>query len=165
METNPRERSDVHSARPQAIPAGSQPGANTLHPHLLLVRWEISSRRQDWASACNAAQALIAALPNDPIGWIYRSFALQQLGRLQDARDGLLAAARRFPADWRIAFNLASYVSLLGDHAGAWNWLDRAAELGNAETVKRLALDAPAFRALWPTLGRQAEAGPPSAHA
>lgn len=137
-----------------SVPQSSQGLSQAFHPHLLLVQWEIHVRKREWTAACNTAQALIAALPKEPIGWIYRAFTLQQLGRVQEARDVLLAAARRFPADWRIAFNLASYASQLGDRAGAWNWLDRAAELGDTETVKALALGDPGFQALQPALAQ-----------
>jgi tetratricopeptide (TPR) repeat protein len=128
----------------------SAPGAQELprvfHPNVLLVQWEIHMRSQQWAAASNTALALITAMPGEPIGWIYRSFALQQLGLVREALENLLTAARRFPSDWRIAFNLASYASQLGDRAGAWNWLDRATELGDAETVKALALEIPSFQ-------------------
>src|SRR5207248_7394277 len=100
------------------------------------------------AAASNTALALITAMPAEPIGWIYRSFALQQLGRLSEALENLLCAARRFPNDWRIPFNLATYASELGDRAGAWNWLDRAIELGDPETVKSLACKNPNFQSL-----------------
>ena len=127
--------------------SSSAPRAQELppvfHPNVLLVHWETHLRRGQWSAASNTALALIAAMPGEPIGWIYRSFALQQLGLVREALENLLTAARRFPSDWRIAFNLATYASQLGDRAGAWNWLDRAIELGDPETVKALALESP----------------------
>jgi Flp pilus assembly protein TadD len=122
---------------------------SVLHPNFLLVQWEIHSRNGQWQAALNIAEALVAALPGEPIGWIYRSFALHKLGRVEEARQQLLTGARRFPADWRIAYNLACYVCQLGDFAGALNWLDRAMELGDADVLKSLALDEPAFQPLW----------------
>lgn len=121
----------------------------TVHPHVLLVEWEIHTRAGQWHSACAAAEALIAALPEEPIGWIHHSFALQQLGHLREARMHLLAAARIFPADWRIAYNLACYNCQLGDRAGAWNWLDESIRRGDADVIKSLALNEPSFKPLW----------------
>src|SRR5258706_431810 len=95
-----------------------------LHPNFLLVQWEIQSRNDQWQAALNIAEAIVAALPGEPIGFIYRSFALHKLGRIDEARQQLLLGARRFPADWRIAYNLACYAGQLGDSAGALNWLD-----------------------------------------
>jgi tetratricopeptide (TPR) repeat protein len=155
METNMNETPRAcHSTAPNTPQSGpALPYAS--HPHLLLVRWEVCRRREDWVAACNTAQALILALPREPLGWLYRSFALQQQGRVAEAQENLLAAARRFPTDWRIAFNLACYACQLGDRAGAWNWLDRAAELGDAENIKRLALEQPVFQPLWQSLGAE----------
>ena len=151
MEMNPNILSLISDAAKTKV-QDPEP-VQTFHPHILLAHWEIHVRKRQWPSACNTAQALIAALPAEAIGWIYRSFAMQQMGRVHEAREGLLPATRRFPNDWRIAYNLASYASQLGDRASAWNWLDRAIELGDADAVKSAALDDPSFRPLWRALG------------
>lgn len=130
---------------------GTQP---VFHPNVLLVHWEIYARSHNWAAANNTALAMMNAMPAEPIGWIYRSFALNQLGRLREAQENLLLAAKRFPNDWRIPYNLASYTSKLGDRAGAWNWLDRAIELGDPDTVKSVAIEDPSFRSFWQQLGK-----------
>ena len=121
----------------------------TVHPHFLLVEWEIHTRAGQWHLACAVAEALIAALPEEPIGWIYRSFSLQQLGYLREARMHLLVAAKTFPTDWRISYNLACYSCQLGDRAGAWNWLDESIRRGDADVIKSLALNEPSFKPLW----------------
>lgn len=124
-----------------------------FHPHVLLAQWEIYSRSQQWPAAYAIAVALVHAMTEEPIGWIYRAFALDRMGRTADAAIALLPAARQFPKDWRIAYNLACYVCQGGDRAGAWNWLDRAIELGEPDTIKSIALDEPALRPLWEKLG------------
>jgi len=125
-----------------------------LHPNALLVYWELYSRTKQWTSAHTIAEGLVLALPHQPIGWIYRSFALHRLGRVKPALAGLLEAAERFPDDWRIAYNAACYSCLLGDMALAWNWLDRAIELGNGDVIKSAALEDPNLRPLWARVGR-----------
>jgi tetratricopeptide (TPR) repeat protein len=125
-----------------------------FHANILLVHWEIYLRNRNWAAANNTALAIMNAMPAEPIGYLYRSFALQQLGRLSEAQQNLVSAARRFPNDWRIPYNVACYSSKLGDRAGAWNWLDRAIELGDPDTVKSLALDDPNFQSFWHELGK-----------
>ena len=119
-----------------------------LHPHVLLAHWEMRTRNGEWSSAWTVAEALVATMPGEPIGWICRSFALQQLGRIHEAREQLLKGANRFPTEWRIAYNLACYSCQLGDIGGAWNWLDRAIELGDADSLKSLALEEPSLKAL-----------------
>ena len=124
----------------------------SVHPHVLLAHWEIYFRACDWDAALAIAEGLVIRLPDEPIGWIYRSFALQQMKRTEEAKDNLIPAARKFTEDWRIAYNLACYYSQLGDIAGAWNWLDRAIEIGDVEQIKIEALAEPALEALWSRL-------------
>ena len=105
-------------------------------------------------AAYAVAQALVMTLPEEPIGWIYRSFVLVKLGRVREARQCLLVGARKFPRDWRIAYNLACYNCQLADVAGAWNWLDQAIALGDADTIKSQALDDTGLKPLWARLGK-----------
>ncbi len=153
------DQTTASSAKPAIVKTSETCSPMSRHPNLLLVQWEIHFRNGHWLSACEIAEALVAALPGEPIGWVYRSFALHKLGRVHEARQHLLAAARRFPADWRIAYNLACYACQLGDIAGAWNWLDRAIQLGDADAVKSLALDEAAFHPLWQRTGQALSTG------
>ena len=98
----------------------------------------------------------MAALPEEPIGWIYHSFALSQLGQLEESRMHLLTAARKFPADWRIAYNLACLTAQRGDLAGAWNWLDESIQLGDAAAIRSLASSEPSLTALGEKAGERA---------
>jgi Flp pilus assembly protein TadD len=133
--------------RATAAPAPARRPA--LHPNVLLVRWELAVRAADWSSALALAKALIAALPAEPIGWLYHALAQQQVRQLPEARETLLAAARKFPTDWRIAYNLACCAAQWGDVAGAWNWLERAVELGDAAVIRSLAAEEPSLKQLW----------------
>lgn len=124
----------------------------SVHPHVLLVHWEIYFRAENWQAAHQIAEALITRLPDEPIGWIYRSFALKQMHQTKAAVQQLLPAARKFSDDWRIAYNLACYNAELGDVANAWNWLDHAIEIGDVEQIKLEALAEPALESLWAKL-------------
>ena len=134
-------------------PAQEVAPSTEAHPNILLVRWEIAVRAMNWALAIDIAKALIVALPTEPIGWIYHAFAEQQMGLILEARRTLLAGARKLPADWRIAYNIACYNAQLGDVAGAWNWLERAFELGDATIIKPLAAEEPSLKPLWQPAG------------
>jgi tetratricopeptide (TPR) repeat protein len=116
---------------------------------MLLVKWEMAARARNWASAMAIAKALIVTLPDEAVGWIYHGFAEQQMGLVAEARQTLLAAARKFPNDCRIAYNLACYAAQLGDIAGAWNWLDRALEIGDAAVIQSRAAEEPSLKPLW----------------
>jgi len=151
--------SDKNIAHESATDADALAHSPAVQTTMLLVRWEIAVRARAWWSAGAIAQELIALLPAEPIGWIYQAFSQQQLGRLQEARRILLKGARKFPTDWRIAYNLACYNAQLGDLAGAWNWLERAFELGNPAIIKPLAADEPSLK---PLLERSALESVPS---
>ncbi|HEY0456344.1 MAG TPA: tetratricopeptide repeat protein [Verrucomicrobiae bacterium] len=141
------------SAEPTFLACEPQPKSEgSVHPHVLLVHWEIYFRAGNWQAACQIAESLIVHLPDEAIGWIYRSFALRQMKRTAEAKDELLVAARKFSKDWRIAYNLACYQAELGDIPGAWNWLDRAIEIGDVELIKTEALAEPALERLWAKL-------------
>ena len=155
MQREPKISDGTPTSFAPAATLNPQPVPEKIHPHALLVSWEMHTRSGQWQAAHDLAQALVAALPGEPIGWIYRAFALQKLGRFPEARQHLLAAARRFPADWRIAYNLACCVCQMGDMAGVWHWLERAIELGDADAVKSLALDEPSLKPLWEKVGQR----------
>ena len=120
----------------------------------LLGYWEVYSRTRLWTSAHTVAEAIVAAYPERPAGWIYRSVALFEVGRVRESLAGLIRAKDRFPDDWRIPYNAACCCCQLGDVAGAWNWIDQSIELGNSDVIKSAALDDPNFQPLWARLGQ-----------
>ena len=138
--------SDRHAASPNA--QGGSLKAARLHPSTLLVRWEIASRSRDWPAAITLAKALMITLPDEPVGWIYQALAQHGMGQVEEARETLLTAAREFPNDWQVAYNLACYSAELGDVAGAQNWLDRAIEVGDAAIVRCCAANEWSLRSL-----------------
>src|SRR4051812_457237 len=84
-----------------SAPESSPKPECSIHPHVLLVHWEIYFRAGDWQAAHDIAEALIMRLPDEPIGWIYRSFALKQMRQTKEAVNQLLPAAKKFSQDWR----------------------------------------------------------------
>lgn len=149
-------RSNIVKLHPEptttTLTASGPQAAAAVHPHILLVHWEIYFRAGNWQAAHDVAESMILNMPNEAIGWIYRSFALKQMQQTREAVNQLLPAARKFSDDWRIAYNLACYNAELGDIAGAWNWLDHAIEIGDVEQIKLEALAEPALEPLWAKL-------------
>ncbi|HUR44976.1 MAG TPA: hypothetical protein VMZ27_03790 [Candidatus Saccharimonadales bacterium] len=123
----------------------------SVHPHILLAHWEIYFRACDWEAALAVAEALVVHLPDETIGWIYRSFALQQMKWIDEGRE-LSPPTSTFTEDWRLALNRACHCSQLGDIPGAWSWLDRAIQIGDVEQIKIEALAEPALETLWSRL-------------
>lgn len=154
MEFELKRRFDMNENSGQEEFPRTKQAEHSVHSKTLLVHWELYSRTHQWKSALTISEGLIESMPEEPIGWLYRGFALKQLGRTREALNGLVQASKRFPKDWRIAYNAACCASRLGDIAGTWNWLDLAVEVGDADVVKSAALDDPNLRSLWSRIGQ-----------
>jgi tetratricopeptide (TPR) repeat protein len=111
------------------------------HPDVLELEWSISAAAKDWNACVDAAERQVKAAPKSPAGWIHRSFALHVLKRTKEAADLLLPAARAFPKDWLVRYNLACYACQMGNHAEAWDWLQNAFELGDERQIRLMALE------------------------
>jgi predicted Zn-dependent protease len=122
-----------------------------FHPDVLLVRWEIYARDQHWEFAHTIAHGMVALTPDEPVGWINRSFALHQMKRTQEAWRSLLPAARKFPNNPTVAYNLACYACQLGLLEESSKWLQKAIATGDAEKIKTLARQDPDLEPLWKT--------------
>lgn len=120
-----------------------------FHPQVLLVRWEIYAREGHWEFAHTIAHGLVALAPDEPVGWVNRSFALHQMKRTVEAWHSLLPAAQKFPKNPTIAYNLACYACQLGRLGEARHWFQRALNLGDAEKVKSLGRKDPDLKPLY----------------
>jgi predicted Zn-dependent protease len=120
-----------------------------FHPQVLLARWEIYAREQHWEYAHTIAHGLVALAPDEPAGWINRSFALHQMKRTQEAWHALLPAVKKFPKNPTVAYNLACYACQLGKLTEARDWLTRAIETGDGNKIKSLAKEDPDLKPLF----------------
>jgi Flp pilus assembly protein TadD len=119
------------------------------HPDVLAVRWQVCAVARNWedAVACGAALAEIA--PDDPRGWLNRSYALHELRRTAEALDSLLGVVTRFPAEPTMRYNLACYACQLGDLPAARAWLERAFAGEGGGALRSAASDDPDLAPLW----------------
>jgi tetratricopeptide (TPR) repeat protein len=126
------------------------------HPAAVEFLWHYFAHEKRWLEAADVAGMLVAACPDEPSAWIHRSFALHELRRTQEAFDLLLPAAKRFPKETTVPYNLACYTCQLGDLPTARRWFQRVLTLAKslAEKLHRLraALDDADLEPLWPEL-------------
>jgi hypothetical protein len=47
------------------------------HPVVLNVRWRIYANAKKWEASLDIAAALIHLDPDEPLGWVHRSYALR----------------------------------------------------------------------------------------
>jgi predicted Zn-dependent protease len=119
------------------------------HPVVLKVSWDVYAAGRKWEAALEAAAALIQQDPEDPLGWVHRSYCLHELKRTNEARDNLLRVVGKFPLSATIRYNLACYECQLGRLAQARSWLREALVLGEKKKMKRVALDDRDLQPLW----------------
>ena len=125
------------------------PPALGVHPDVLEVRWQISAKAKEWEACVGLAEGIIALSPDNPFGWIHRSFALHELKRTEEALDNLIRVTKKFAEEPIIPYNLACYACQLGNLKGALSWLKKAFALGHAAQVKLMALSDPDLIPLW----------------
>ena len=70
-------------------------------------------------------------------------------GGIEKAKPVLLEAAKLFPDDDTIQYNLACYCAQLGQLDAAQEYLDKSYELGDAKQIKLIALDDDDLKPLW----------------
>jgi predicted Zn-dependent protease len=120
------------------------------HLDVLQIRWQIAAKDQRWAEALELIELITSLAPENPFGWIHRSYCLHELKRTQEAWDSLLPLAEKYPHEWLIRYNLACYACQLGQHEEAKIWLARAAALGDPAEVEQLAAEDPDLKPLVP---------------
>jgi len=125
-----------------------------IHPDVLEVRWQIYATARKWEACADIAATITRLAPDEPLGWIYRSFALHELKRTQEARDNLLPVVEAFPHEALMRYNLACYECQLGCLQQAKEWLQKAFETSREPTQLRLmALEDPDLEPLWRGIG------------
>ena len=134
------------------------PTART-HPDVLDFQWRIFAHEKRWEEAVDVAQCLVDQCPKHADAWVHRSFALHDLRRTQEAFDLLLPAAKSFPKETTIPYNLACYASQLGDLPAARKWFRRVLTRGKSPEEKRhrlaAALEDADLQPLWPEFQRR----------
>ncbi len=114
-----------------------------VHPDVLELRWRIYAAANKWEAALDIASAIIQIDPDNPAGWEDRSYALDELGRLVEARDNLFRVVDRFPKNAIMRYNLATYECKVGRLAQAKAWLEKSFLIGDSRVLKLMALDDP----------------------
>jgi Flp pilus assembly protein TadD len=121
------------------------------HPAVLETRWTLCAHEQLWSDALEVACAELVTAPDDAAGWLHRAYALRRVrdGGLAQAWDALLPAAKKFPAEPVIAFNLSCYACQMHKLDAAREWFYRAVATGKKEVIKQMALADDDLQPLW----------------
>ena len=128
--------------------------ANQTHPDVLEVRWGICVQERQWDAALEIALIELTLLPEDASGWLHRAYALRRKagGGLTQAWEALLPAARKFPSEPIIAYNLSCYACQMQQLDTARHWLQRAVMVSKKDFIKKMALADEDLQPLWPEI-------------
>lgn len=121
------------------------------HPTVLELRWQIFAKESRWDACRDIALAITKAAPTSAEGWLHLAYATRRTigGGLQAAWNVLRPIAERFPNEPTVPYNLACYACQLGNRKEAWNWLEKAFEIGNPDALKLMALGDPDLESFW----------------
>jgi len=121
------------------------------HPDVLDLRWLIYSHHEQWDACLDIASAIVKMASDRVWGWVHKAYSLRRAtgGGIEKAKPVLLEAAKLFPDDYMIQYNLACYCAQLGQLDAAQEHLDKSYELGNAKQIKLMALDDDDLKPLW----------------
>ena len=121
------------------------------HPDVLDLRWFIYSHHEQWDACLNIATAIVKMASDRVWGWVHKAYALRRAtgGGIEKAKPMLEEAAKLFPGDSMIQYNLACYCAQLGQLDAAQEYLDKSYELGDAKQIKLMALDDEDLKLLW----------------
>lgn len=121
------------------------------HPDVLDLRWLIYSHHEQWDACLDIASAIVKIASDRVWGWVHKAYALRRAtgGGIEKAKPVLLEAAKLFPDDDIIQYNLACYCAQLGQLNAAQEHLDKSYELGDAKQIKLMALDDDDLKPLW----------------
>lgn len=120
-----------------------------MHPATLEILWRICAANRRWEEAVEFGRLLVRLDPEEPAGWLHRSYALHELRRTEEALKLLVPAAGQFPKESTIPYNLACYCCRLSKLDEARAWLALAARIRGRTEVRRLALGDSDLEPLW----------------
>ena len=129
---------------------------NISHPAALEARWSVAVHEKNWDEALQIADMETRAAPGDAGAWLHRAYALRRVraGGLVAAWGVLAVAAKKFPDESVIAYNLACYACQMKDLDRAREWFFRAMRLGGKTEIKKMALDDEDLKPLWTEIGK-----------
>jgi hypothetical protein len=124
------------------------------HPDVLSAHWTLSAHERQWDVALQIAGKELVRSPDDAAGWLHRAYALRRVasGGLVQAWEALLPAAKKFPLEPVIPYNLSCYACQMQQLDIARHWLHRAVMAGHKENIKKMALADEDLQPLWPEI-------------
>jgi predicted Zn-dependent protease len=123
------------------------------NPTILSLRYSIYAKAKRWDMAAEVAEGLTSMMPDDPQNWIHLATATRRKtrGGIPEAKRILLVVQVKFPAEFRIPYDLACYCSQLREFEETEFWIKKAMVL-NEKEVQKMVLDEPDLKPFWDSM-------------
>jgi predicted Zn-dependent protease len=138
----------------------------TLGRHeVILLRWKICARLENWPLALHLARTLVRQGPDRPASWLCLAFSLVHVQGAFDAWQELLEAARKHPRISAVPVFLSRLCSQLSDRQKSalwlkrWEQLEREAARLKREPAAKLSPEPPVLVEAGPAAGTQTATG------
>ncbi len=124
---------------------------NQHHPAVMDLRWTMHVEAREWDAALKVAGDMLVHAPGRADSWLHHAYALRRAshGSLAQARAALEPAAKKFPKEPVIPYNLSCYACQLHKLEEARSWFQLALKAGKKSELKRMALADSDLQALW----------------
>jgi len=113
------------------------------HPEVLLLRWELSVKTENWDTCMAIGLALTIRYPHNPCGWIVLAQTLYYTNRIVQAYQIAIRRVEAFPDSAHLIYDAACYACLLRKREEAQRLLKMAMLVGDAERIRLRALEDP----------------------
>ncbi len=121
------------------------------HPEVLAVKMDIFSQAKNWDAAAALAEQLKKLTPDHAGIAVAHAYAVRRKtgGGIEQAREILEIAHRKFTKSATIVYNLACYECQLGNLDKARQWFQKATEIAGLQTIRGMALADKDLEPLW----------------
>ncbi len=117
------------------------PARARTHLKVLLLRWQIDVRAEQWDRCLTVAKTLTQRYPDDPRTWIVYAETFYYLGNVQKAFCIAATQAERFPDSWNLLYDAACYACLIGKFNDAQFFFQRAMLADHAQSKRQTSLE------------------------
>lgn len=133
-----------------------------FHPDVLIVRWKVAARSNEWNRSLAIAHWLVKVAPDRPSGWICLSHSLCNTHSTLDAWRQLHEAAETFPKVSAFPYFLAKLCCRMGNDQEASQWLMKYYELESGKNLKEPPKEDPYWESVWKQVSPPENASTPA---
>jgi tetratricopeptide (TPR) repeat protein len=124
-----------------------------MNEEVLAVRVDLYSKAKNWELMADVSKHLAENYPKQSDYWMHWAFALKELDKVEEAKAVAVRGLELHPDCALLHFNLACYLSLLGEFEPAKKHLNKACKAD--DRFKALAVVDEDLVGFWSGLGRR----------